>query len=102
MYDDVCRHFHVINSLRVRWRENMCVEVVIKGVDVAWRIRVERRVATASRYLRVCTRKIKFRARRATETLEVARVSKNIRRTSWKAIRQSAKRCEIAPRVTCL
>ena len=34
------------------------------------------------------------------DILEVARVSKNIRRTNWKA-RQSAKRCEIAPCVTC-
>ena len=41
-----------------------------------------------------------FRASPVTEALEVVRVSKNIRRTNWKAIRQSAKSFEIAPRVT--
>ena len=92
--------FMLLTVLRVRCRDNMCVEVVIKGVDVAC-ISVERRVATASRYLRVCTLKIEFRGRRATEPLEVAHVSKNIRRTSSQA-RQYAKKCEIAPCVTCV
>jgi len=78
----------------------MCAEVVIKDVNVARRISVERRVATVSRFLRVCTPKKESRASLATESLEVARVSKNIRQTSWKA-RQSAKRCEIVPFVTC-
>ena len=47
----------------------------------------------------LCTPKKESRASPPTETLEVARVSKNIRQTSCKA-RPSAKRCEIAPCVT--
>ena len=78
----------------------MYAEVVIKDVDVARRISVERRVVTAGRFLHVCSPKKESRASPVTEALKFARVSKNIRRTNWKA-RQSAKRCEIAPCVTC-
>jgi len=35
VYDDVERHYHVINNIKGRWRENRCAEVVIKGVDGA-------------------------------------------------------------------
>jgi len=66
-------------------------------VNVARRVSVERRVASAGRFLHVRSQKNESRASPVTEILEVVRVSKNIRRTSWKAIRQSAKRCEIAP-----
>jgi len=72
----------------------MCVEVVIKDVNVARRISFKRRVVTASRFLHVCTLKNESRASPVTEILEVARVSKNIRQTSWK-VRPSAKKCEI-------
>jgi len=78
----------------------MCAEVVIMAVNVARRISVDRRVVIASRFFRVYTLKNESRANPGTEALEVARVSKNIRKTSWEA-RQSAKRCEIAPCVTC-
>jgi len=95
VYDDVKRHYHVINNL-TGWRDNMYAEVVIKSVDVARRISAERRVASAGRFLHVRSPKNESRARPVTEILEVVRVSKNIRRTNWK-VRQSAKRCEIAP-----
>jgi len=78
----------------------MCEEAVIKGVDVARCISVERRVSTASRFHHVCCPKKESCVSPVTEPLEVVRVSKNIRRTNWKAIRQSAKSFEIAPRVT--
>jgi len=97
VYDDVNKHFHVINSFTGAWRDNMYAEVVMKGVDVTRRISVERRVASAGRFLHVCIPKNESRASPVTEILEVVRVSKNIRRTNWKAIRQSAKRCEIVP-----
>ena len=74
----------------------MCAEVVIKDVNVARRISVERRVASAGRFLHVCFPKNESRASPVIEILEVVRVSKNIRQTNWK-VRQSAKRCEIAP-----
>jgi len=77
----------------------MCAEGVIKDVNAARRISVDRRVATANRFLHACSPKIESRASLATEILEVARVSKNIRQTNWRA-RASAKRCEIAPCVT--
>ena len=75
----------------------MYAEVVIKDVNEARRISVERRVATAGRFLHVRSQKNESRASPVTEILEVDRVSKNIRQTSWKVKRQSAKRCEIAP-----
>ena len=60
----------------------MYAKAVVKGVDVARRISVERRVVTAGRFLHVCSPKKESRASPATEILEVVRVSKNIRRTS--------------------
>jgi len=74
----------------------MYAKAVIKDVNVARRISAERRVATASRFLHVCSLKNESRASPVTEILEVARVSKNIRQTSCK-VRPSTKRCEIAP-----
>ena len=88
----------LLTVLWARWRENTCAEAVIKDANVARRISVERRVVTAGRFLRVYN--LKTSASPVTEVLEVARVSKNIRRTNWKAT-QSAKRSEIAPSVTC-
>ena len=73
----------------------MEAEAVIRDVNAARRISAERRVVTASRFLHVCSLKNESRASPVTEALEVARVSKNIRLTNWKAIRQPAKRCEI-------
>ena len=35
VYDDVNRHFHVINNLTGAGLEGMYAEAVIKGVDVA-------------------------------------------------------------------
>ena len=96
VYDDVKRHYNVINSITGAWRENMYAEAVIKDVNVARRISAERRVATASRFLHVRSLTKESRASPVTEILEVARVSKNIRQTSWK-VRPFAKRCEIAP-----
>ena len=95
VYDDVNRHYHVI-ILRVRWRDGMYAKSVIKDVNVARRISVERRVVTTGRFLHVCSPKNESRASPVTENLEVVRVSKIIRRTSWK-VRPSAKRCEIVP-----
>ena len=54
----------------------------------------------AGQFLRVRTLKKESCASHVTETLEVALVSQNIRQTSLEA-RPSAKRCEIAPCVTC-
>jgi len=54
---------------------------------------------TASQFLRVRTPKTESRARRTTETLEVALILKNIRQRSWTA-RPFAKRCENAQCVT--
>ena len=86
----------------MQWPKSIYAEAVIKGVDVARRISAERRVVTASRFLHVRSPKKKeSRASPVTEILEVARVLKNIRRTSLEAIRLSAKRCEISPCVTC-
>jgi len=69
-----------------------------KAVNVARRISAERRVVSLLRFLHVRSPKKKeSRASPATEILEVVPVTKNIRRTNWKAIRESAKRCEIAP-----
>ena len=75
----------------------MYAKAVIKDVNVARRISVEGRVANAGRFLHVCFPKNESRASPVTEILEVDRVSKNIRQTSWKVKRQSAKRCEITP-----
>ena len=79
----------------------MYAEAVKRAVNVARRISAERRVVTASRFLRVRSPKNESRASPVTEALEVAHVSKNIRRTSSQA-RQYAKKCEIAPCVTCV
>jgi len=57
----------------------MYAKAVIKDINVARRISAERSVATASRYLHVRSLKKESRVGPATETLEVARVSKNIR-----------------------
>jgi len=73
----------------------MYAKVVIKDVNVARRISAERHVATASRFLHVCSPKKESRASPVTEALEVDRVSKNIRQASSEA-RQSAKKCDIA------
>jgi len=98
VYDAVTRHYHVTNTLTgAMARQYVCI---IKGVDVAKRISAERRVVTASRFLHVRTLKNESHASPAKEILEVDRVSKNIRQTSWK-VRPSAKRCEIASCVTC-
>jgi len=96
VYDAVQRHFHVINSLTKRWLKGIYAKAVIRALNVARLISVERRVASAGRFVHVCSPKNEPRASPATEILEVVRVSKNIRRTNWK-VRQSAKRCEIAP-----
>jgi len=70
----------------------MYAEAVIKDVNVARRISAERRVATASRFLHVCTRKSESRASPVTESLEVVRVSKNIRQTGREdSLRKGAK-----------
>ena len=79
----------------------MYAEAVIRAVNVARRISAERRVVTANRFPHVRSLKNKSRASPVTEALEVAHVSKNIRRTSLEAIRLSAKRCEIVPCVMC-
>jgi len=87
----------LLTVLWVQWLKTIYAKAVIRGVNVARRISVERRVATVSRFLHVRSPKKDSRASPVTEILEVVRVSKNIRRANWKAIRQSAKRCEIAP-----
>jgi len=78
----------------------MYAEAVIRDVNAARLISADRRVATASRFLRVRSLKNESCASPVTEALEDARVSKNIRQTSLEAKRQSAKRCEIVPCVT--
>jgi len=55
----------------------MYAEAVIRYVNVARRISAERRVVTASRFLRVRSLKNETRASPVTEPLAVARVSKN-------------------------
>ena len=87
--------------LRVQWLEGIYAKAVIRDVNAARLISAEKRVATTSRFLRVRSLKNESRASPVTEALEVARVSKNIRQTSFEAKRQSAKRCEIVPCVTC-
>ena len=79
----------------------MYAEAVIRDVNAARRISAERRVVTASRFLRVRSLKNESLASPVTEILEVARVSKNIRQTSLEAKRLSAKRWKIVPCVTC-
>jgi len=67
----------------VQWREGIYAKAVIRAVNVARRVSVERRVARAGRFLHVRSPKKKeSRASPATEILEVVRVSKNIRQTS--------------------
>jgi hypothetical protein len=97
VYDDEKRHYHVINSLTGALARRYVCKGCNKGLNVARRISVQRRVASAGRFFHVCSQKNVSRASPATDILEVVRVSKNIRRTNWKAIRQSEKRCEIAP-----
>jgi len=79
----------------VRRREGIYAKAVIKDVNVARRISVERRVATASRFLHVCFPKKESCASPVTEALEVVRVSKNIRRTNWKAVCEKVRNCPV-------
>jgi len=97
VYDAVRRLFTLLTVLRVQWLKSIYAKAVIRDVNVARRVSVERRVATVSRFLHVRSQKNESRASPVTEILEVDRVSKNIRQTSWKVKRQSAKSCEIAP-----
>jgi ABC-type branched-subunit amino acid transport system ATPase component len=91
--------FMLLTVLGVQWLRTIYEKAVIRGVNVARRVSVERRVATVSRFLHVRSPKKESLASPVTEILEVVRVSKNIRQTSSEAIRLSAKRCEIA---TCV
>ena len=97
MYDAVRRLFTLLTVLRVQWLKSIYAKAVIRDVNVARRVSVERRVATVSRFLHVRSQKSESHASPVTEILEVDHISKNIRQTSWKVKIQSAKRGEIAP-----
>jgi ABC-type lipopolysaccharide export system ATPase subunit len=99
VYDDVNRYFHVINNLTGAMARGYVCRGCKKDVNGARLISVERRLATASRFLRVRSLKNESRASPVIEALEVARVTKN--KTNKLGGKKTAKRCEIAPVVTC-
>ena len=100
LYDGVWKYYHVINNLTGA----MARRYVCRGCTKGCRRGVTHKcgeTCSDCKSVSPCMYSEESRASPAIETLEVARVSKNIRQTSCKAIRPSAKRCEIAPCVTC-
>ena len=96
VYDDVNRHYHVINNLRGA----MARGYVCRGCNKRCRRGVTHKCGETCcdcKSVPLCFPKKESRASPVTQILEVARVSKNIRQTSSEVIRLSAKRCEIAP-----
>ena len=57
----------LLTVLRVQWLKTIYAKAVIRGVNVARRISVERRVASAGRFLHVRSQKKESRASPVTE-----------------------------------